>query len=198
MNKELIGKKWTGTFMVPLGISLSLFTLYVTFQVYAGTTGLKIASTILFIASVLWCIWYLTAKTIKKQEASTSRIMLIANRRRRRLAMLIPVFAAVICFGAFLNTEEIVFSAMHGERSIVVFDSDPPGAKVRYAWILYADGDLWLEDSSEAREIVQLPKPTQTKAKVLHGQYWAVFELGDKRVQKKFIVKGTTQVNVEF
>lgn len=198
MNKELIDKKWTGTFMIPLGISLSLFTPYVTFQLYAGTAGLKIASMILFITSVLWYIWYLTAKTIKKQETSTSRILLIANRRRRRLVMLIPVFAAVICLGAFLNPEEIIFSAIHGKRSIVVFDSDPPGAKVRYAWILYADGDPWLEDSSEAREIVQLPKPTQTKAKVLHGQYWAVFELGDKRVQKKVIIEGPSKVSVEF
>lgn len=184
--------------MVPLGISLSIFILFITFQLYAGTTGWKIASTILFITSVLWYIWYLTAKTIKKQETSTSRILLIANRRQRRLVLFIPVFAAVLCFGAFLNPEEINFFTIHGERSIVVFDSDPPGAKVRYAWILYADGDPWLEDSSEAREIVQLPKPTLIKAKVAHGQYRAVFELGDKRVQRKFVVKGTTQVKVEF
>ena len=112
--------------------------------------------------------------------------------------LFIPVFAAVLCFGAFINPEEINFFSVHGEKSVVVFSSNPEGAKVRYAWILYADGDPWLEDSSDAREIVQLPKPTQTKAKILHGQYWAVFELGDKRVQKKIVIKGPTEVSVEF
>lgn len=112
--------------------------------------------------------------------------------------LFIPVFAAVVCGGAFINPEKINLFSVQGEKSVVKFSSNPEGAKVRYAWILYADGDPWLEDQSGEREIIRLPRKTVTKANVEHGHYWAVFELGDKRVQKKIVVEGPTEVSVEF
>lgn len=205
MSEDWNGIKWLGPLAVPIGIVLSLLILIVTFQSHAEKLGWKVISSIVFIVSLAWSIWYLRA-TITKEPSRLAgveprKVLRHENKLWRRIVLLLPIVTSVLCATAFLQPKEEDYSSLlqgGGPYSpIVVFDSKPRGAEVRVAWILYGEDDPWLENKDNDK-ILRLTERTLTRARLSQGHYWVVFELNGKRVQKKVIVQGPTVVKAEF
>jgi hypothetical protein len=205
MSEDWNAIKWLGPLATPIGIVLSLLALIATFQSHAATVGWKVVSSIVFVVSLVWSIWYLWA-TITKEPSGLAgveprKVFRHGNKLWRRVVFLLPIVTGVLCAMAFLQSKEEDYSSLlqgGGPYSpIVVFDSEPRGAEVRVAWSLYGEDDPWLESKSNDK-IARLPDHTLTWARLGQGHYLVVFELNGKRVQKYVIVQGPTVVKVEF
>ncbi len=197
--------KWLGPFATPVGIAISFLGLIVTFRSYAETVGWKTCSLVLFLVSFGWAIWFLFARITAEPGLvgfEARRVFRHGDKVWRLTALLLPVLTGIICLVAFLQPKDTDYSALlqgGGPYSpMVVFDSEPRGAEIRVAKIWLADDDPWLENKSGQAEVFRLPTRTLARARFWQGQYWAVFELKGRRVQKSFTVMGPTVVKVEF
>jgi hypothetical protein len=196
--------KWLGPLATPILITLSILALLVTFRSYAETIGWKIISSVVFLVSAVWAVWYLRATTIQDAQLAGVEARSVHRHQHkwwRRAAYALPVVTAVLCGAAFLQPREIDYSSLlqgGGPYSpMVVFDSTPRGAEVRVAKSYVADDDPWLLSNDEDK-VFRLPEHTLRRTRLWQGHYWVVFNLNGKRLQKYVIVQGPTVVKVQF
>jgi hypothetical protein len=194
--------RWLGPLATPLGAALSLLGLFATFRSYANSLGWKLVSLVLLVVSSAWCAWYLCARILQQSTILGGQQTLAYRHQKRlwrRLSLLLPGGATILCGIAFLQPRAPDYTAMlqgGGPYSpVVVFDSHPAGAQVRLAWSLDAEGDPWLEGG---RDKVFDLGTTPTRVRLSQGHYWAVFKLNGRRLQRDVLVTAPTVVTVEF
>src|ERR1700730_11739663 len=92
------------------------------------------------LVSAAWSIWYLRAES-EKTHRGRKRFL-----KWRWSVLILPIAALILCVWAFQQED---YSALCGGggplAAMVVFDSKPRGATVRFAWVVYAYTDPWLE-----------------------------------------------------
>jgi len=150
MNEPWYGLKWLGPFATPIAIVLSLLALIATFQSHAETIGWKAVSTIVFLVSLVWSIWYLRAMTTA--DAGLAGVEARKVRRHqtklwRRIVFVFPIVTGIVTgvlfIAAFFQAGEIDYSSLLQGGGpftpMVVFDSSPRGAEMRVAKFYYAD-----------------------------------------------------------
>ena len=187
----------------PIAAMAAVLGLIGSLRSYGETLGWKIVAGVSFLVFLAWAIWYVFAEAPEPSRlAGVDPTIRYRYRRKHRFAVLL-LPALILGIGAIgvIGTQQPDYSSLlqgGGPYSpIVVFDSTPPGAHVRIAWIIYGEDDPGLERKDLSDHIFRLG-PTRCRARVDQGQYWAVFELRGKRVSFPFTAIGPTVVRADF
>jgi hypothetical protein len=180
-----------GPLALPVGLILSILTLILAVTKIIPEVGLKVAAVISFLVLLGWSIWFLSKR----------------SKRWQVIAPLLPLGALGLCvFAFFPNAFSFLFeedyswclSQSGGSISyMVVFDSQPRGAQVRYAQRLNAESDPLLE-SNEGPVIQRLFDRTPACTLIAQNHYRAVFELNGKKKSVDFTVPQKRVVKVAF
>jgi hypothetical protein len=203
MSEEPSSVRPFGTLTWPIAAITAVLGLIGSLKSYAETLGWKIVAGVSFVAFLAWAIRYASAKTSEPSRLAgvCPTIRYRHGRKHRFAALLLPALILAVGVTGVIRTEQPDYSPLFqggGPYSpVVVFDSSPPGAQVRIAWIIYGEDDPGLERKDLADHIFHLG-PTPCRTRVDQGQYWAVFELRGKRVDIPFEAMGHTVVRADF
>ena len=180
-----------GLLALPIGLLLSILTLILAVTKIIPEVGLKVAAVISFLVLLWWSIWFLS----KRPE------------RWQVIVLILPLGALVLCvFAFFPNAFSLLFeedyswclSQPGGAISyMVVFDSQPRGARVRYAQRLNAESEPLLEGNDGA-SIRRLFDRTPLCTLIAENYYRAVFELNGKEKSVDFTVPQKRVIKVTF
>jgi len=203
MDKKPRDRDWLGPLSGPISATLALLGLIGVLKTNADTIGWKIVAGVGLIVSVVWAIWFTFGKTSGNAVVlgAPTRRVLIHPTKLRFAAFLLPVgiIAAIgIVFAAGRTADYSDLFVGGGPYSpVVVFDSAPRGADVKFAWIIYADDDPLLQSKENADRVIRAGR-TLCRSRVGQGQYWAVFELNGRQLTTSFTALGPTVVKADF
>lgn len=205
MENESRFPGWLGPVAAPLSAAVALLGLIGVFKTNAEALGWKIVAAVGFLVSLAWAIWYAFGKTTQLPSVvgGGAQRVLIHPKRSRFISLLLPASIALGTSILVVAQRDADYSGLFtggGPYSpIVVFDSNPRGANVKLAWIIYAEDDPFLEgkDKNTADKIFSLGR-TLCRTRVSQGQYWAVFDLNGHRLTTPFTALGPTVVTADF
>ena len=148
MENESPRREWLGPLAGPVGAIAAALGLIGTFKTNADVLGWKIATGTGFLVALGWAIWYAFAKTTLPPTivGAPARRALVHPARSRLIAFGLPF--GILIAGCLLwayHSEPDYSDMFTGGGAvpppIVVFDSKPRGADVKFARIIYGEDD---------------------------------------------------------